>query len=351
MTSCYFQGQIFYPHHKEDNMALKVGINGFGRIGRIVFKIMQERGMEVVAINDLTDPKTLAHLLKYDTTFGVYKKEVKAKDGAIVVDGKEVKVLSVKNPAELPWKDLGVEYVIESTGVFRTREQIAAHITAGAKKVVLTVPPKDQIDNMVVLGVNEDTLKPEHVIVSNASCTTNCLAPIAKVLHDKFGIVIGLMTTVHGYTNDQRLLDFPHSDLRRTRAAARNIIPTTTGAAAAVGKVIPELNGKLNGLALRVPVEDGSIVDLVAELKQDVTVDQVNAAIKEAAQGPMKGILEYTEDPIVSHDVIGNPASSVFDAQATMVQNGKFVKILSWYDNEFGYSNRVVDLLEKIAAL
>ena len=330
-------------------MAISVGINGFGRIGRAVFKIMEERGgFDIKAINDLTDTKTLAHLLKYDSTFGVYKKDVKATENGISVDGKEIKVLAEKDPANLPWKDLGVDYVIESTGHFRTADKIKLHLEAGAKKVLLTVPAKSEIDNTIVLGVNEADLKPEDKIVSNASCTTNCLAPIAKVLNDSFGIKTGIMTTVHGYTNDQKLLDFPHSDLRRTRAAARNIIPTTTGAAIAVGKVIPELNGHLNGISLRVPVEDGSIVDLVAELKKEVTKEEVNAAMKAAAEGSMKGYLGYTEDPIVSHDVIGNPLSSLFDASSTMVM-GTTVKVLSWYDNEFGYSSRVVDLLTKMA--
>jgi len=332
-------------------MAISVGINGFGRIGRAVFKIMQEKGgFDVKAINDLTDTKTLAHLLKYDSTFGVYQKDVKATENGISVDGKEIKVFAEKNPADLPWKDLGADYVIESTGVFRTADKIKAHFDAGAKKVLLTVPAKSEIDNTIVLGVNDGDLRPEDKIVSNASCTTNCLAPIAKVLNDSFGIKTGIMTTVHGYTNDQKLLDLPHSDLRRTRAAARNIIPTTTGAAIAVGKVIPELDGHLNGISLRVPVEDGSIVDLVAELKREVTKEEVNAAMKAAAEGPMKGYLGYTEDPIVSHDVIGNPLSSLFDASSTMVI-GNTVKVLSWYDNEWGYSNRVVDLLKKMATI
>jgi len=331
-------------------MAVKIGINGFGRIGRNVFKIIQKRkDIEVVSINDLTDAKTLAHLLKYDSVSGRYDGTVEAKENSIVVDGKEVQITSVKNPAELGWGKLGVDIVIESTGVFRKKDQIAQHLQTGAKKVILTVPPKDEIDNMIVLGVNNDNLKTTDEIVSNASCTTNCLAPVAKVLNDNFGIKKGLMTTVHAYTNDQCILDLPHSDLRRARAASESIIPTTTGAAAAVGKIIPELSGKLNGMAMRVPVKDGSVVDLVAELDKDVTVDEINAAMKKAAEGDMKGILEYTEDPIVSVDVIGNPHSSIFDSKATMVINGNLIKVVSWYDNEWGYSTRVVDLIALIA--
>jgi glyceraldehyde 3-phosphate dehydrogenase len=333
-------------------MSVKIAINGFGRIGRLVFKrAMQDADLEVVAINDLTDNKTLAHLLKYDSVHGRYPGAVSAKDDGIEVDGNFIKILSERDPASLPWGDHGVDVVIESTGVFRKKEQIMKHITAGAKKVVLTVPAKDTIDATIVLGVNDEDLKSEHQIVSNASCTTNCLAPVAKVLNDAFGIEHGLMTTIHSYTNDQQVLDLPHSDLRRARAAAMNIIPTTTGAAAAVGKVIPSLNGKLDGMALRVPTPDGSLVDLVATLRKDVTKEEVNAAMKKAADEHMKGILEYTEDPIVSSDIIGNPYSSVFDAKSTMVINGNTVKILSWYDNECGYSCRVVDLLKKMAAM
>jgi glyceraldehyde 3-phosphate dehydrogenase len=333
-------------------MSVKIAINGFGRIGRLVFKrAMQDADLEVVAINDLTDNKTLAHLLKYDSVHGRYPGAVSAKDDCIEVDGNFIKIWSERDPASLPWGDHGVDVVIESTGVFRKKEQIMKHITAGAKKVVLTVPAKDTIDATIVLGVNDEDLKSEHQIVSNASCTTNCLAPVAKVLNDAFGIEHGLMTTIHSYTNDQQVLDLPHSDLRRARAAAMNIIPTTTGAAAAVGKVIPSLNGKLDGMALRVPTPDGSLVDLVATLRKDVTKEEVNAAMKKAADEHMKGILEYTEDPIVSSDIIGNPNSSVFDAKSTMVINGNTVKILSWYDNEWGYSCRVVDLLKKMAAM
>jgi len=331
-------------------MTIKVGINGFGRIGRVVFRIMQEReDYEVVGINDLTDAKTLAHLLKYDSVHGKFKGEIVAKENAIVVNGKEIKITSIKDPSDLPWKELGAEYIVESTGVFRKKEQIMKHIKAGAKKVILTVPAKDEIDNTIVLGVNNEELKAEDVVVSNASCTTNCLAPVAKVLNDKFGIENGIMTTVHAYTNDQSILDLPHPDLRRARSAALSIIPTTTGAAVAVTKVIPALKGKLDGMAMRVPTPDGSVVDLTVTLSAKVTVEDVNNAIKEAAQNEMKGILEYCEDPIVSADIVGNPHSSIFDSLSTMVIGGNMVKIISWYDNEFGYSSRVVDLLKKLS--
>ena len=331
-------------------MTIKVGINGFGRIGRVVFRIMQEKeDYEVVGINDLTDAKTLAHLLKYDSVHGKFKGEIVAKENAIVVNGKEIKITAIKDPSNLPWKELGAEYIIEATGVFRKKEQIMKHIEAGAKKVILTVPAKDEIDNTIVLGVNNEDLKAEDVVVSNASCTTNCLAPVAKVLNDKFGIENGIMTTVHAYTNDQSILDLPHSDLRRARSAALSIIPTTTGAAVAVTKVIPALKGKLDGMAMRVPTPDGSVVDLTVTLSAKVTVEDVNNAIKEAAQNEMKGILEYCEDPIVSADIVGNPHSSIFDSLSTMVIGGNMVKIISWYDNEFGYSSRVVDLLKKLS--
>ena len=331
-------------------MAIKVGINGFGRIGRCVFKIVEKRSdIEVVSINDLTDAKTLAHLLKYDSVHGKFDGTVEAKETSIVVNGRDIPITSIKNPAELDWAGKGVAVVVESTGVFRTKEKIALHLEAGAKKVILTVPSKDEIDNTIVLGVNEGALKDSDRIVSNASCTTNCLAPIVKVLNDKFGLKYGLMTTVHAYTNDQAILDLPHSDLRRGRAAAESIIPTTTGAAKAVTKVIPELNGKLNGMAMRVPVKDGSIVDLVVELGKETTAEEINAAMKEAADGPMKGILEYCDEPIVSVDVIGNTHSSVFDSLSTMVIEGTMAKVVSWYDNEWGYSNRVVDLIAKIS--
>ena len=334
---------------KETQMSVRVGINGFGRIGRLVFREMEKRdGIEVVAINDLTDAKTLAHLLKYDSVHKKFDGEVSAKESSIVVNGREIKISAEKDPANLPWAELNVDVVVEATGVFRKKAQIEKHIEAGAKKVVLTVPAKDAIDNTIVLGVNDAELKDSDKIVSNASCTTNCLAPVAKVLNDEFGVVKGLMTTVHAYTNDQKILDLPHSDLRRARAAAVSIIPTTTGAAAAVGKVIPALNGKLNGMAMRVPTPDGSVVDLTVELEKEVTKEDVNAAMKKAAEGPLKGILEYTEDPIVSIDIVGNSHSSIFDSGMTMA-DGKMVKILSWYDNEYGYSCRVVDLVAKMA--
>ncbi len=331
-------------------MATKIGINGFGRIGRNVFKILRDAPeFEVVAINDLTDAKTLAHLLKYDTISGVYGRKVEVGDGAFVVDGETSKVIAERDPANLPWGDLGVELVLESTGVFRAKDQCLKHVQAGAKKVLLSVPPKDQIDAVIVMGVNDNTLKASDQVVSNASCTTNCLAPMAKVINDTFGIKRGLMTTVHAYTNDQNVADLPHSDLRRARAAAESIIPTTTGAARAVGEVLPELKGKLDGMAMRVPVPDGSVVDLVAELEKNTTADDLNAALKAAADGPMKGIIEYCVDPIVSCDIVGNPASSIIDSLLTTVMDGNFAKIVSWYDNEWGYSNRCVDLFRKMA--
>jgi glyceraldehyde 3-phosphate dehydrogenase len=333
-------------------MSIKIAINGFGRIGRLVFKASQNNPeVEVVAINDLTDAKTLAHLLKYDSVHGRYPETVEVDGNNIVVGGKTINVTAERDPAKLPWAKLGVDVAVEATGVFRAKAQIEKHLEAGAKKVILTVPSKDEIDNTIVLGVNDGELKAEDKIVSNASCTTNCLAPIAKVLNDSFGIKKGLMTTVHAYTNDQSILDFPHSDLRRARSAAVSMIPTTTGAAVAVGRVIPELNGKLNGMSLRVPTPDGSIVDLVVELEKTATVEEINAAMKAASEGQMKGILEYTEDPIVSIDIVGNPHSSIFDALSTMVIEGNMVKVLSWYDNEWGYSNRVVDLIQKVAAI
>ncbi|MBI5093972.1 MAG: type I glyceraldehyde-3-phosphate dehydrogenase [Candidatus Hydrogenedentes bacterium] len=331
-------------------MATKIGINGFGRIGRNVFKILQgNKDFEVVAINDLTDAKTLAHLLKYDSVSGRFQGTVSSKDDAIVVNGHEIKISAHKSPTDIPWKDLGVSIVLESTGVFTSKEKCMLHVQAGAKKVLLSVPPKDAVDAVIVMGVNDKTLKSTDVVVSNASCTTNCLAPLAKVLHETFGIKRGLMTTVHAYTNDQRVQDMPHSDLRRARAAAMSIIPTTTGAARAVGEVLPQLKGKLDGIAMRVPVPDGSVVDLVAELEKPATKDAINAAVKAAAEGPLKGILEYCEDPIVSQDVVGNPASSVFDSKLTTVMDGNFVKVVSWYDNEWGYSARCVDLFKLMA--
>jgi glyceraldehyde 3-phosphate dehydrogenase len=327
---------------------MRVAINGFGRIGRLVYRVIHaRRDIEVVAINDLCTAETMANLLKYDSTHGRFDGTVECSETALTVDGKKVAVSKEKDPAKLPWKALGVDFVVESTGVFRKREQCMLHVQAGAKKVLLTVPPKDDVDAMIVLGVNPKQLKKEHVVISNASCTTNCLAPMVYVLHKSFGVVRGLMTTCHAYTNDQRILDLMHEDPRRARSAALNIIPTTTGAASAIGKIIPELKGKFDGLSLRVPVPDGSITDLTAELKRNVTVQEINAAFKKAAEGELKGILEYTEDPIVSSDVVGNAHSCVFDADSTMsLENGTLVKILGWYDNEWGYSNRVVDLMQ-----
>lgn len=332
-------------------MAIRVGINGFGRIGRNVFRILCKRkNIEVVGINDITDAKTLAHLLKYDTVMGRFEGEVSAEGDDLKVNGKTIKITSKKDPSEIPWKQMGVEYVIESTGIFTSRAELEKHVKGGAKKVILTVPPQDELDALVVLGVNEETLRPEHKLISNASCTTNCLAPLVKVVDDAFGIERGIMTTVHAYTNDQRLADLPHKDLRRARAAAQNIIPTTTGAARAVGEVLPHLKGKLDGIAMRVPVPNGSVVDLVAMLKKDVTPAEVNAAVK-AGAARCPNIIKYTEDPIVSSDVIKDPHSCVFDAQSTMVLGGKgnMVKLVAWYDNEWAYSTRVCDLLEKVA--
>ncbi|AFI30839.1 type I glyceraldehyde-3-phosphate dehydrogenase [Borrelia crocidurae] len=333
---------------------MKLAINGFGRIGRNVFKIAFERGIEVVAVNDLTDPKTLAHLLKYDSTFGVYNKKVEARDGAIVVDGKEIKIIAERDPKKLPWGKFGIDVVIESTGVFTSatsdRGGYLDHVEyAGAKKVILTVPAKDDIKT-IVLGVNEHEITSDLKAVSNASCTTNCLAPLAKVLHEAFGIEQGLMTTVHAYTNDQKILDLPHADLRRARAGALSIIPTSTGAAKAVGLVLPELKGKLNGTSMRVPVPTGSIVDLTVQLKKkDVTKEEINSVLKKASESrELSGILGYTEDPIVSSDIKGNSHSSIVDGLETMVLLDGFVKVLSWYDNEFGYSTRVVDLAQKL---
>lgn len=327
---------------------MKIAINGFGRIGRSVFKVAFDKNdVEIVAINDITDPKTLAYLLKYDSNYGVLKYTVEAKENAIVVNGKEIKVYAVREPKNLPWKELGVDVAIESTGIFRTasgpKGGYKDHLEAGAKKVILTVPAKDTVDKTIVLGVNDNAYNGERA-VSNASCTTNCLAPISKVINDNFGIIEGLMTTVHSYTSDQRLHDAPHSDLRRARAAAKSIIPTSTGAAKAIGLVIPEIDGKLNGIAMRVPTPTGSIVDLTVRLEKDPSVEELNAALKTAAEGSMKGYLEYTEDPVVSNDIIGNSHSSIFDSLSTMKIGKGFFKVLSWYDNEWGYSNRVVDL-------
>ncbi|MBW2515625.1 MAG: type I glyceraldehyde-3-phosphate dehydrogenase [Deltaproteobacteria bacterium] len=332
-------------------MAIQVGINGFGRIGRSVFRIISDReDMEVVAINDLFDNEQLAYLLKYDTVMGIFDKKVTAEADAMTVDNQRVVMTEQRDPANIPWRDLGVQFVIESTGVFRHREPLEKHMAAGAEKVILTVPAKEEIDATIVIGVNNHELKPEHRIVSNASCTTNCLAPIAKILDEAFGIEEGFITTVHAYTNDQRLADVPHKDFRRSRAAGENIIPTTTGAAVAVGKVLPQLQGKLDGLAMRVPVPDGSIVDLAVRLGKKVSRDDINSAVREAAAGPMHRVVEYSEAPLVSSDIIGNTHSSIFDALSTNSQGDGYARIVSWYDNEWGYSNRVVDLIGMLAA-
>ncbi|WP_066633384.1 type I glyceraldehyde-3-phosphate dehydrogenase [Desulfolucanica intricata] len=326
-------------------MAVKVGINGFGRIGRNVFRAaMNNPEVEIVAVNDLTNAATLAHLLKYDSVHGIFDAEVSASDNSVIVNGKEFKVLAETDPAALPWRELGVEVVVESTGRFTQRRDAAKHLEAGAKKVIISAPAKEE-DITIVLGVNEDKYDPEkHHVVSNASCTTNCLAPFAKVLNEQFGIVKGLMTTVHSYTNDQKVLDMPHKDLRRARAAGRSIIPTTTGAARAVALVLPELKGKLNGFAMRVPTANVSVVDLVAELARPATAEEINEVLKTAAEGELKGILQYCDLPLVSSDFNGNPNSSIIDALSTMVIGDNLVKVVSWYDNEWGYSNRVVDL-------
>jgi glyceraldehyde 3-phosphate dehydrogenase len=330
-------------------MAINIGINGFGRIGRLVFRrMLKTGGFNILGINDVTDAKTLAYLLKYDSVHGKFDGTVTAEADGIVVDGKKYKVMAEKDPAKLPWKDLGVDIVIEGTGVFTSREKLAMHVTAGAKKVLLTAPAKDEIDATVVLGVNDNILTGKEVFLSNASCTTNCLAPMVNVLHQTWGLDHGFMTTIHSYTNDQRLLDLPHKDLRRARAAALSIIPTTTGAARTVGKVIPELKGKLDGFSLRVPTPDASITDFVAILKKPATKEEVNAAMKQAAATSLKGIMEYTEEDIVSTDIIGNPHSCIFDSKLTMAM-GNTVKVFGWYDNEWGFSCRVVDLLKKIA--
>ncbi|MHC4669918.1 MAG: type I glyceraldehyde-3-phosphate dehydrogenase [Planctomycetota bacterium] len=329
----------------------RIGINGFGRIGRAVLRIAGEvGGLEVVGINDLTDDRTLAHLLRYDSTQGRFPGTVEAEEGALIVNGQRVPSMAERDPGKLPWGDLGAEIVVEATGVFRTRPTCAQHLDAGASKVVLCVPPKDEIDAIVVLGVNDDDIQPEHQIVSNASCTTNCLAPMAKVLHESFGIEKGVMNTIHAYTNDQRILDFPHKDLRRARAAAISIIPTTTGAARAVGKVLPALAGKLDGFALRVPIPVGSVVDLTVQVSRDVTIEEINSAFQAAADGALKGILDYCDEPIVSADIVGTSASCIVDSLLTMVQAGNMVKVVGWYDNEWGYSHRVIDLVRKLAS-
>lgn len=334
-------------------MTTRVAINGFGRIGRAVFRIIHSRDadMKVVAVNDLSDDDVLAYLLKHDTVMGEFDGDVSVAGGVMTVDGKQIQMLMERDPAELPWKELAVDVVIEATGVFRLRAQIQKHIDAGAKRVVLTVPAKDPVDATIVLGVNEDQLGAEDEIVSNASCTTNCLAPMAKVLDETYGIEHGTLTTVHAYTNDQRLADVPHSDLRRSRAATENIIPTSTGAAVAVGRVLPSLEGRITGMAMRVPVADGSTVDFTVKLKTPATVEGINAAFKAAAEGELNGILQYSEEALVSSDIIGNPYSAIFDAGATQVIDGTFVKIMAWYDNEWGYSNRVVDLIGRLADL
>jgi glyceraldehyde 3-phosphate dehydrogenase len=334
-------------------MAIRVGINGFGRIGRLVGRVLLERkDFELVAVNDLADAQSLALLLKYDSTYGPLKGKVGSTADAIVLDGKEIKVTAVKDPAQLPWKAMKIDIAVESTGVFTTKADCMKHIDAGARKCLLSAPAKDEVDAVVVMGVNEHVLKPEHKVISNASCTTNCLSPIVKVLHESFGVEYGLMTTVHAATNDQRVLDQIHKDLRRARATMGNIIPTTTGAAKTVAKVIPELKGRLDGLALRVPTATGSVVDFTALLKKKLTdVKQVNDAFKAAAQGALKGILEYTEDPIVSSDIIGNTHSCILDAPSTFLMQGNMVKVIGWYDNEWGYSNRMVDLMALAARM
>ncbi|AYN41920.1 type I glyceraldehyde-3-phosphate dehydrogenase [Streptomyces dangxiongensis] len=327
-------------------MTIRVGINGFGRIGRNYFRALLEQGadIEVVAVNDLGDTATTAHLLKYDTILGRLKQEVSHTADTITVDGHTIKVLSERNPSDIPWGELGVDIVIESTGIFTKKDDAAKHIAGGAKKVLISAPAKDE-DITIVMGVNQDKYDAaNHHVISNASCTTNCVAPMAKVLDENFGIVRGLMTTVHAYTNDQRILDFPHKDLRRARAAAENIIPTTTGAAKATALVLPQLKGKLDGMAMRVPVPTGSVTDLVVELSREVTKEEVNAAFQKAAEGELKGLIDYTEDPIVSSDIVNAPASCTFDSSLTMVQEGNSVKVIGWYDNEWGYSNRLVDL-------
>jgi glyceraldehyde 3-phosphate dehydrogenase len=331
--------------------AVRVGINGFGRIGRNLFRAAYEAGsdLEFVAVNDITDAATLAHLLKYDSILGRFPGRVEDRDGAIAVDGNEIRVIAERDPASLPWEDLGVDVVIESTGLFTKRDDAAKHLDAGAKKVIISAPATDP-DVTVALGVNfDDAHDPErHQIISNASCTTNCLAPVAKVVNDAVGIERGLMTTIHAYTADQRLQDMPHKDLRRARAAALNLIPTTTGAAKAIGLVLPELDGKLNGIAVRAPVATGSVIDLVCEASRETSPEELNAAVKEAADGPLAGILAYTEDPIVSTDIVQDPHSSIFDAGQTMVTDGRLVKVIAWYDNEWGYSNRCVELAAKV---
>ena len=333
-------------------MGIRVGINGFGRIGRSVLRILTNRDdMEVVAINDLFENEQLAYLLEYDTVMRAFNKSVRVDGDCMYVDDRKIVMTAHRDPAAIPWKKLKIDLVIESTGVFRQKEQIARHLQAGAGKVILTVPAQDPVDATIVMGVNDDTLEPGHRIISNASCTTNCLAPIVKVLDDSFGLEEGLLTTVHAYTNDQRLADVPHKDLRRSRAAAENIIPTTTGAARAVGQVLPELDGKLDGMAMRVPVPDGSIVDLVCRLGNSPSRDEINAAMRMAAANGMSGIVEYSEAPLVSSDIIGNPHSAIFDSLSTIAEGDGYAKIIAWYDNEWGYSSRIVDLIDKLASI
>ncbi|MBT3754817.1 MAG: type I glyceraldehyde-3-phosphate dehydrogenase [Candidatus Cloacimonetes bacterium] len=328
-----------------------IAINGFGRIGRLVFRgFLNNENYKVVAINDLMDINSLVYLLKHDSVHGILDNKIEVKEGAIVVDGVEVKVFSERNPEDLPWKELDISVVVESTGIFRSKEGAAKHLKSGAKKVIISAPAKGEVDATIVLGVNDEILKAEHTIISNASCTTNCLAPVMKVITDNFTVESALMTTIHSYTMDQRLLDFPHSDLRRARAAALNIIPTTTGAATATAKVIPELKGKIDGMAVRVPTPTGSLVDVSIIVDRKTSKEEINKLMKAASENRMKGVLEYVEGPIVSTDIVGNPASSVFDADVTMV-NGNFIKVLSWYDNEAGYANRVVDLVQYISEL
>jgi glyceraldehyde 3-phosphate dehydrogenase len=330
-------------------MAIQIGINGFGRIGRLVFRAaMSQGGVDIVAVNDLTDAGTLAHLLKYDSTHGRFPGDVSAGEGSLIVNGREIKVLSERDPGDLPWGDLGARIVVESTGFFADKEGAGKHLIGGAERVIISAPAKGDLPT-VVMGINDDILTDDDKVMSNASCTTNCLAPMVKVLHEAFGLAHGLMTTIHSYTGDQRILDAPHSDLRRARSAAMSMIPTTTGAASMVGKVIPALNGKLDGMSVRVPTPDGSFTDFVAVLKEDVTEDAVNAAFQTAAGGALKGILEFSDEPLVSSDVIGNPHSCIFDSQLTSVMSGNMVKVCGWYDNEWGYSNRCVDLIKKIA--
>jgi glyceraldehyde 3-phosphate dehydrogenase len=332
-------------------MSVKIGINGFGRIGRSVFRVLAGRDdIQVAAINDLFENEKLAYLLKHDSVMGVFPGEVAAGDGFLTVDGRRIAMTKEREPAKIPWGELGAEIVVESTGVFVKKEQLQKHLDGGAKKVILTVPASDEIDATIVMGVNDEILRPEHRLVSNASCTTNCLAPVAKILDERFGLEEGFMTTVHAYTNDQRLADAPHKDFRRSRAATQNVIPTTTGAARTVGKVLTHLKGKLDGMAMRVPVPDGSLVDLVARLREKPDAAAVNAAVREAASGALAGIVEYSEVPLVSTDIVGNSHSSIFDALSTRATGDGYVKVVAWYDNEWGYSNRVVDLIGRMVA-